>query len=82
MLILAACTKSPDEVVHTVDYYRAHALEREAAVAKCANDAGSLRDSPACVNAREAMRLEDTGSLRNLPPMGLPGKPAERSAPR
>jgi hypothetical protein len=82
MLTLAACTKSPDEAVHTVDYYHAHASERHAAVAKCANDPGSLRDSPACVNAREATRLEDAGSLKDLPPMGLPGKPANPSAPR
>jgi hypothetical protein len=82
MLTLAACTQSPDPMDHTVDYYRAHRAEREAAVAKCVNDPGSLRDSPACVNAREAARLEDTGSLRNLSPMGLPGKPAGPSAPR
>jgi hypothetical protein len=82
MLTLVACTQSPDPMVHTVDYYRAHHAEREAAVAKCANDPGSLRDSPACVNAREAARLEGIGSLKDLPPMGLPGKPAEPSAPR
>ena len=82
MLTLAACTQSPDPTIHTVGYYRAHASEREAAVAKCANDPGSLRDSPGCVNAREAARLEDTGSLRNLPPMGLPAKPADPAAPR
>jgi hypothetical protein len=82
MLTLAACTQSPDPMGHTVDYYRAHRAEREAAVAKCANDPGSLRDSPACVDAREAARLEDMGSLRNLPPMGLPAKPVDPAAPR
>jgi hypothetical protein len=82
MLTLAACTQSPDGMDHTVDYYRAHRAEREAAVAQCAKDPGNLRDSRTCVNAREAARLEDTGSLQGLPPMGLPTKPADPSAPR
>ena len=81
VVVLAACSKTPD-ADHTVAYYRTHAAERVARVAECANDPGSLRNSPACVNAREAARLEDTGSLRSLPPMGLPGKPAEPPIPR
>ena len=82
VLMLVACTQSPDQAGHTVEYYRAHVSEREATVAQCANDPGSRRDSAACVNAREAARLEDVGSLKNLPPMGLPGKPADPVRPR
>lgn len=68
---LAGCGHSPDAVL-TVAYYRAHAQERESRVRVCADDPGQLRDSPSCVNAREAARIENVGSLEHLPPMGLP----------
>ena len=73
VLALAACSRAPGGAgTLTVDYYRAHAAERTATLSTCANDPGDLRDSPNCVNAREAARVEDVGSLRSLPPMGLP----------
>ena len=73
VLALAACNRTPGGGgTLTVDYYRAHAAERAAMLRTCENDPGDLRDSPNCVNAREAARVEDVGSLRNLPPMGLP----------
>jgi hypothetical protein len=67
----------------TVPYYRTHPAERESMLRACADDPGQLRDSPSCVNAREAARLEDIGSLKRLPPMGLPGtaKPDEAPGP-
>lgn len=73
-LLVSACDSSPGGSHHpTVDYYRAHPAERQRMVADCAKDPGTLKDSPACLNAREATRLEDVGSLRKLAPMGLPG---------
>ena len=74
-LLLAGCSPTPDDAHLTVEYYRAHAAERQRTVKECANDPGSLRNSRACANAREAVRIEDVGSLRNLPPMGLPTSP-------
>jgi hypothetical protein len=71
-LLLAGCNRSPDDTRLTVEYFRAHAAERQATLRECANDPGNLRNSPVCVNAREAARIEDVGSLRDLPPMGLP----------
>jgi len=73
VLALAACNRTPGGGgTLTVDYYRAHAAERAATLSTCANDPGHLRDSPNCVNAREAARVEDVGSLKSLPPMGIP----------
>lgn len=68
----------------TVEYFRAHQEERVAQIGRCANDPGSLKDSPACVNAQQAADLERHDSLRNLPSMGLqeqiPARPAEEAA--
>jgi hypothetical protein len=73
VLALAACNRTPGGGgTLTVDYYRAHAAERAATLSSCANDPGNWRESPNCVNAHEAARVEDVGSLRSLPPMGLP----------
>lgn len=77
---LTACGRSPDAAL-TVPYYRAHAAERESMLRACAEDPGKLRDSPPCVSAREAARMEDVGSLRHLPPMGLPGAGNPDEAP-
>jgi hypothetical protein len=74
--VLAACARSGSDSAFTVDYYRSHASEREATVRACENDSGELRDAPRCVNAREAARLEGVGSLKQLPPMGLPTSPS------
>lgn len=81
MLALTACSPSPSGGTFTVDYYRAHATERAATVRACANDPGNLRDSPDCVNAQRAARMEDVGSLKSLPPMGLPGSPKRDQLP-
>jgi len=73
-IISAACAPSPEptpEPTHqTVEYYRNNAAAREARLAECANDPGALRDTPDCVNARQAA-LQSTRSLRDLPPIGL-----------
>lgn len=69
--------RSPDPAVarHTVQEYRADALLRRGVFAQCVNDPGTLSDTPDCINAREAERLESRGSLRDLPALGLETAP-------
>jgi hypothetical protein len=43
-------------------------------MAQCANDPGTLRSTPDCINAREAERLESYGTLRDSGPVGLDSK--------
>jgi hypothetical protein len=68
----AACTPSPKPTHQTVDYYRTNRDAREAKLAECANDPGALGQTPDCINARQAARL-DVKSLRDLAPLDLPG---------
>ena len=76
------CAPAPDRASHTVEEYRQDAELRKLEFARCANDPGSSDTRPDCVNAREAERLEGVGSLRNLPPLGLPGTSTPDAAPR
>lgn len=59
----------------TVEYFRAHREERVAQLQRCTNDAAGSKSDPVCVNAREAERLDSVGTLRDLPPVGLPPVP-------
>lgn len=68
----AACAPSPEPTHQTVDYYRTNRDAREAKLAECANDPGALGQTPDCINARQAARL-DVKSLRDLAPLDLPG---------
>lgn len=68
---IAACAPSPEPPHQTVEYYQANREAREARVAECANDPGGLGKTPDCINAKKAAAIEDIGSLRDLPPMGL-----------
>ena len=70
---VVACAPAPDRAHFTVEYYRAHADERNGMIAQCANDPGTQGKDPDCINAREAARIEGVGSLQRLPPLGLPG---------
>jgi hypothetical protein len=84
---VVACAPAPDRAHFTVEYYRAHADERNGMIAQCANDPGTRAAEPDCVNAREAARIEGVGSLQRLPPLGLPRKatpnqPTGAAAPR
>lgn len=81
-IAVGACSPSPEPARHTVDEYRADAELRRAELARCANDPGTLGDTPDCINVREAARLEDRRSLRDLPPIQLPGnaKPEQESS--
>lgn len=68
----AACAPSPEPTHQTVEYYRTNRDAREAKLAECANDPGALGQTPDCINARQAARL-DVKSLRDLAPLDLPG---------
>jgi hypothetical protein len=67
----AGCMRGPEVKAPTVEYFRAHAAERQAQLRECTSDPGSLNQTNQCVNAREAERAEGVGSLRDLPSMGL-----------
>lgn len=81
LLGAVACSPAPPASSLTVDYYRAHPAERDAEVALCGNDPGGLGLTSACVNAREAARIQGVGSLRALPPIGLPTSPTAPNRP-
>lgn len=67
----------------TVEYFRAHPEERVAQLNRCTNDASHSKSDPACVNARDAERLDSVGTLRDLPPVGLaPVPPTQEDAER
>jgi hypothetical protein len=63
---------------HTVGEYRANPALRREQMALCMNDPGTLGGTPNCINAREAQRLEDSRSVRDLPPVQLPGPGSPR----
>jgi len=69
---VVACAPVPDRAHFTVEYYREHGDERNGMVAQCANDPGTHGNDPDCVNAREAARRMGVGTLKDLPPLGLP----------
>ncbi len=66
-----SCSPGPPVAEHTVSDYRADAALRREVFARCLNDPGGLGQTPDCVNAREAERLESHGSLRDQAPVGL-----------
>ncbi len=78
---VTACAPAPDRAHFSVDYYRSHAPLRLQMLDQCANDPGEKGREADCVNAREAARIEGVGSLRSLPPLGLPTAPAGGSKP-
>jgi hypothetical protein len=73
----ASCTREPLSAQHTVAEYRSNADLRREQFARCTNDPGTLGKTPDCVNAREAQRLEDMRSVRDLPPVWLPPPPSK-----
>lgn len=53
--ILAGCKKDEvPEVVQTVDWYKAHKVERAEVLTKCKANPGELAATPNCVNASRA----------------------------
>jgi hypothetical protein len=75
LLILAACEPAAPVARYTVEQYRSDAQLRAATLDRCANDPGTLRDSPDCLNAQRAASLEGRGSLRSSGPVGLKTDP-------
>ena len=69
---LSAVGCAPVPNPHTVAAYRANPALRARELAYCADDPGTLRSTPDCVNARVAERLEGLGQLRSLAPLRLP----------
>lgn len=69
---LLACAPPPQAAQHTVAEYRANADLRREEFARCVNDPGGLGKTPDCINAREAQRIEDIGSVRDATPLQLP----------
>jgi hypothetical protein len=69
---LSCCARQPEQAQHTVAEYRANADLRREQFARCANDLGTLGKTPDCVNAQQAQRLEDIGSVRDTSPIQLP----------
>jgi len=74
-LTTTCCTRQTPTAEHTVAEYRANAALRREEFARCVNDPGSLGQTPDCINALEASRLEDIGSVRDAPPIHLPTPP-------
>jgi hypothetical protein len=72
---LVCCTKPPAPARHTVAEYQENPELRRQQVARCADDPGTLRDAPDCINARQATVLEDNRPVRDLPPVRLPPPP-------
>jgi len=71
-LSAAGCAPAPDRALHTVEEYKSDATLRQGMLKRCANDPGTLKTSPDCVNVRDAEKSLDVGNLRTLPPLQLP----------
>lgn len=78
---VTACAPAPKQSQYTVDYYRSHAALRQEVLKRCANDPGDEARTPDCINAQAAENWEGIGSLKSLPPMGLPKGPGAGSRP-
>lgn len=68
-VILVGCGENTP--VQTVDWYKAHAEEREEMIAKCKSNPGELAASANCINAQQAQVGKDLsrrGYLK-LPPV-------------
>src|SRR5205814_9466466 len=62
---ILACSPKPEP--RTVDYYVNHKTERLQRLAECEDKAGTLKDDPDCINARQAaMKLWSIGPQRKF----------------
>jgi len=79
MLALSACSREPEKTTYTVDDYFAKPDLLQAKLHECADNPGDLRNSPDCVNVKEAVKRQGIGSYDKLPPLRLskPGAPAD-----
>lgn len=60
----AASVAAPAAPVLTVSQFLAQPDKRKAAWARCADDPGTTRDDPECINVRTAERIATGGSGR------------------
>jgi hypothetical protein len=58
-----ACTQAPARARHTVEEYLADDGLRQKEVARCANDPGSIGQTPDCINAAQAENRAGQGSF-------------------
>jgi hypothetical protein len=82
VLSLVCCSRQPEPARHTVAEYRADPALRREQFARCSNDPGALGGTPDCINVRQATLLEDSHSVRDLPPVRLPPPPNDPSKRR
>lgn len=54
------------EPTRSVAWFKEHVTERDATLEQCWNNPGELANTPNCINAEQASRGDDTGSLRKL----------------
>ena len=68
-VITAACNPAPPAppAPKTVAYYTEHIAERDARIAVCKNDPGTLKNDPDCVNASAA--FFSSWGTATLPPV-------------
>lgn len=67
-LSASSCTKpEPPPPPKTVAYYKEHTAERDARIAVCKNDPGTLKNDPDCVNASAA--FFSSWGTATLPPV-------------
>lgn len=52
--------------VQTVDWYKAHDVERQAMIKECGNNPGELGETPNCKNAMAAAVQLSSGKLRRI----------------
>jgi hypothetical protein len=71
LLVGSACQPSAEEAKELLQHYREDSGARTKMLNECQENAGFIRKDPECLIAREALRQEGRGSLRDLPPIGL-----------
>jgi hypothetical protein len=81
-LSLVCCTRQPPPARHTVAEYQANSALRREQFTRCSADPGTLGATPDCINVRQATLLEDSRSIRELPPIRLPPPPNQPSSSR
>jgi hypothetical protein len=80
-LSLVCCARQQAPARHTVSEYQANPSLRREQFARCSEDPGTLGGMPDCINVRQATLLEDSRSIRELPPIRLPPPPNQPPSP-
>lgn len=74
LFLLVGC--GAEEPVHSVDWYKAHSLERAIRISECERHAGTSALTPNCVNAKQARNEQqlDQRGYRKREMLDLEGK--------